>query len=292
MNKKLQKGLTTVMAVTMGAGMFIPTITVMATATTNGWSFSKGQWYFLSNGNRVVNVWKQDASKQWFYLGSSGAMVTNFWARDSLQRWFYLGADGAMKVNYWNAWTDGKQYYVGNDGGMLVSPATPQGWTIDINGAWDGQSKKADITIASNAVTAVELGKADIILTGNAYTIKELDKLATDKAIATDLVNKLYNGEIKTALITRLTKVVIIVTSEGNTTSIVNGGTLKFKRFKTPYDPNSVLSWSVTPGTGTATINGAGDGSGLLKATGVGTVTVIATDEVYGMTESMVITIK
>ena len=64
-----------------------------------------------------------------------------------------------------------------------------------------------------------------------------------------------------------------IVVSSGSTTSVVNGNTLQMNATILPTNAsNSNVSWSVTNGTGSATI----DSSGLLTATGVGTVTVTA----------------
>ena len=190
MNKKLQKGITTTMAAAMAMGIAMPATTVLAAATTNGWSMVQGQWYFYNNGTTVKNAWKQDSSakwfylgangamvkntweqdskKKWFYLGADGAMVTNYWAQDGSKRWFYLGTDGEMKINYWDHWKDGKQYYLGIDGAMLVSTVTPDGWTVGSNGAWDGQpsvaQKAAAVKIAIAAVVKAEGSKlqADI----------------------------------------------------------------------------------------------------------------------------------
>ena len=64
-----------------------------------------------------------------------------------------------------------------------------------------------------------------------------------------------------------------IVVSSGSTTSVVNGNTLQMNATILPTNAsNSNVSWSVTNGTGSATI----DSSGLLTATDVGTVTVTA----------------
>ncbi|WP_019228677.1 Ig-like domain-containing protein [Sedimentibacter sp. B4] len=73
------------------------------------------------------------------------------------------------------------------------------------------------------------------------------------------------------------------VSSENNATTVMNGSTLNMSSEITPENAtNKNVTWSVTPGTGNATI----DNDGVLTATAVGTVTVTATsvsnNTVYG----------
>lgn len=66
----------------------------------------------------------------------------------------------------------------------------------------------------------------------------------------------------------------ITVTAAGNATTVTNGGTLQMSAAITPTNAtNKAVTWSGTNGTGSATISS----TGLLTATGVGTVTVKAT---------------
>jgi PGF-pre-PGF domain-containing protein len=66
----------------------------------------------------------------------------------------------------------------------------------------------------------------------------------------------------------------ITVTGAGDATEVVNGETLQMSASVLPLDATDPsVTWSVTAGTGTATINE----TGLLTATGDGTVTVKAT---------------
>jgi hypothetical protein len=67
----------------------------------------------------------------------------------------------------------------------------------------------------------------------------------------------------------------INVTGAGNATTVLNGSTLIMSASVLPIDAtNQGITWSVTAGTGNATINAE---SGVLTATGVGSVTVAAT---------------
>ncbi len=67
----------------------------------------------------------------------------------------------------------------------------------------------------------------------------------------------------------------ITVTGAGNATTVQNGSTLQMREAVSPANAtNPNVTWSVSPGTGTVTIDSS---SGLLKGTGDGTVTVKAT---------------
>ena len=66
----------------------------------------------------------------------------------------------------------------------------------------------------------------------------------------------------------------ISVTGAGDASTVTNGGTLQMSAAITPTNAtNKAVTWSVINGTGTATISS----TGLLTATGAGTVTVQAT---------------
>ncbi len=82
----------------------------------------------------------------------------------------------------------------------------------------------------------------------------------------------------------------ITVTSAGNATSVVNGGTLQMSAEVTPTNAtNKTVIWKVDTLTGgTALIDTS---TGYLQATGVGTVTVTATNVASGVTGTKVITI-
>ncbi|MGZ5486357.1 MAG: Ig-like domain-containing protein, partial [Nitrososphaeraceae archaeon] len=67
----------------------------------------------------------------------------------------------------------------------------------------------------------------------------------------------------------------ITVTGAGDATTVANGESLAMSADVLPADADdSSVTWSVAPGTGTATIDAT---TGVLTGTGVGTVTVTAT---------------
>jgi len=82
----------------------------------------------------------------------------------------------------------------------------------------------------------------------------------------------------------------ITVSGEGNVSTVVNGESLQMIAEVLPEnatDPS--VSWSVAPGTGSATIEPA---TGILTGTAAGTVTVTATDEDSSVYGSIVITVN
>jgi len=152
--------------------------------------------------------------------------------------------------------------YANNPANMKeITSAIVKGGTIyvkDFEGKWINNI--TGLEVSANVIPAVVYKNAD----------KEINYDAADK----DAVNILADA--------------INITSVGNTTSVVNGGTLQISAAITPVNAtNKAIIWSVTAGTGTATI----DTTGLLKATGVGTVTVKATNIDSGVTKTMAITV-
>jgi uncharacterized protein YjdB len=80
----------------------------------------------------------------------------------------------------------------------------------------------------------------------------------------------------------------ITVISAGNAASVVSGGTLQMNATITPANATfKTVTWSVAPGTGSATISVGG----LLTANGAGTVTVTATNVPSGVSGNKVITV-
>lgn len=66
----------------------------------------------------------------------------------------------------------------------------------------------------------------------------------------------------------------VTITGAGSAKSVANGYTLQMSAEVLPeLTTNKTVSWTLNPGTGSATINGT---TGLLKGTGLGTVTVVA----------------
>ena len=85
---------------------------------------------------------------EWKYV-ESDACVTNKWiyTRD---RWFYAGENGLILQNTWFNDADGKWYYFGIDGAMLHDTTTPDGYTVNSDGAW---VKDGEVVVESPSAT-------------------------------------------------------------------------------------------------------------------------------------------
>ena len=70
-------------------------------------------------------------------LISMVASFTSFagdWKQDEAG-WWYDNGDSTFAKDGWN-WIDGKCYYFTTDGYCLINTTTPDGYTVDENGAW------------------------------------------------------------------------------------------------------------------------------------------------------------
>lgn len=76
-----------------------------------GWVSENGKWYYYSDGNKV--------NRQWLDINGT---------------WYYMTADGSMASDGWEE-IGGKSYYFGSDGALYVNTVTPDGTTVDGNGA-------------------------------------------------------------------------------------------------------------------------------------------------------------
>ena len=155
-----------------------------------------------------------------------------------------------------------------NIGTAVVSA---DGSDVDTTDMWVSQSVMSAYSDAISAAQAV----AD----NPGATQQQVDDALAAINSATDTFNAAKaNG-------TNIPVIEINVTGE---TTVVIGFTLQLGATITPSNATrQAITWTVEPGTGTATISAAG----LLTATGVGTVTVIATNAVSGVAGSKVITI-
>jgi hypothetical protein len=62
------------------------------------------------------------------------AFAAGSWQKDG-QGWWYLLDDGNYYKRGWQ-WIDGKCYYFDHMGYCLLNTVTPDGYTVDTNGAW------------------------------------------------------------------------------------------------------------------------------------------------------------
>ena len=128
--------------------------------TAGSWSQDEaGNWYFknAANGKNLVSAWAHienpyagagQPKDSWFHFDANGVMQTG-WFKDSDGRWYFFNpvSDstlGRMMTGWnWIKGNDGKLrcYYFeeisnGHRGAMYSGTTTPDGYTVDADGAW------------------------------------------------------------------------------------------------------------------------------------------------------------
>ena len=92
-------------------------------------------------------------------LMMSFSAFAGVWKNDA-KGWWYENADGSYLRNGWN-WVDGNNdgvaecYYFDQEGWALLSTTTPDGYTVDENGAWvvDGEVQTKDVEVKASPKT-------------------------------------------------------------------------------------------------------------------------------------------
>ncbi|OUC52588.1 hypothetical protein B7939_01300 [Eggerthia catenaformis] len=82
--------------------------------------------------------WKKN-SKGWWYEYSDGSYPKNEWKIIN-DKWYHFDKYGYMDESKWIG-----NYYVGSDGAMLSDCVTPDGYTVDSTGKWDGRPKATGV---------------------------------------------------------------------------------------------------------------------------------------------------
>lgn len=124
------------------------TYKVRAVSSSSGkgeWTESDN-WYVDSDTLAIVGTgvgssvtsggtWQQDGVGWWF-RNSDGSWPTNAWMKIN-NLWYFFNSNGYMATGW--VQTSGIWYYCDQTtGAMLVSGKTPDGYTVDANGAWLG----------------------------------------------------------------------------------------------------------------------------------------------------------
>ena len=111
-----------------------------ASSTSNNWRQDSNGWYYIVNGQRVVNEWVTNGNKKYF-IGADGYMIVG-WRLFSNGNYYYFDPNsGELKYNTWIN-TQSGAYYLQSDGSLAVAPrgttkniTTAAGvYTIDENG--------------------------------------------------------------------------------------------------------------------------------------------------------------
>ncbi len=95
-----------------------------------GWLNLGGTWYYLNaDGSMAKDTWIGT-----YYVDGSGAWIIEGW-QNSGYGWWYQRANGTYPHNEWEI-INGIWYYFDTNGYMLADTTTPDGYYVDINGAW------------------------------------------------------------------------------------------------------------------------------------------------------------
>ena len=95
-----------------------------------GWLNPDGTWYYLNaDGSMAKDTWIGT-----YYVDGSGAWVVEGWQNNGYG-WWYQRANGTYPHNEWEI-INGIWYYFDENGYMLADTTTPDGYYVDINGAW------------------------------------------------------------------------------------------------------------------------------------------------------------
>jgi hypothetical protein len=101
-----------------------------------GWNLNpKGWWYCtdIVNGYYYKDVWKQ-IDNEWYSFDTQGYARCNCWIQDQ-GKWYWLRENCMMAKSQW-LWIDGECYCFGKDGSLYIDCKTPDGYTVDKDGAW------------------------------------------------------------------------------------------------------------------------------------------------------------
>lgn len=105
------------------------------TKAAAGWVQDREGWYYVkSNGAKAANEWLTlDGLSYWF---DANSYMAKGW-RQINGVWYFLRSNGAMAKNQWEEVAEnGKWFYLGPDGAMLTNAATPDGYRVGADGAW------------------------------------------------------------------------------------------------------------------------------------------------------------
>ena len=95
-----------------------------------GWLNLDGTWYYLNvDGSMAKDTWIGT-----YYVDASGAWVIEGWQNNGYG-WWYQRANGTYPNSEWEI-INGIWYYFDANGYMLADTTTPDGYYVDVNGAW------------------------------------------------------------------------------------------------------------------------------------------------------------
>lgn len=98
------------------------------------------KWYYMNDNTGILKTgWHKDPQDgRWYYLNSNGEMLTGW--QNIGGKWYYFNTNTPENTYAWDAVTF-KWNYLNNNvrpyGSMYAGEKTPDGYTVDANGAWN-----------------------------------------------------------------------------------------------------------------------------------------------------------
>lgn len=125
-----------------------------------GWQKTEnGEWkFYLTNGELATNEWTK-SGYDWYYFDENGNMVFNALVQEDEGKTYYVDAEGKMSANQWVYYND-IYYYAGEDGAILKSTLTPDGYTVDENGAWNQNIPQQVVDVAEQEAITIQIPDA------------------------------------------------------------------------------------------------------------------------------------
>ena len=134
-------------------------ITSIPIPSYGAWIQQGNQWKYEDNQVHVTNAWRLIPDETghvpgaWYYFDQSGYMSTGWQLING--KWYFLnpisdGTKGKMMIGW--QWIDGKCYFLSPDGNgnypegsMYENGVTPDGYSVDVTGAWTEGGKVVEI---------------------------------------------------------------------------------------------------------------------------------------------------
>ena len=98
------------------------------------------KWYYMNDNTGILKTgWHKDPQDgRWYYLNSNGEMLTGW--QNIGGKWYYFNTNTPQNTYAWDA-AAFKWNYLNNNvrpyGSMYAGEKTPDGYTVDANGAWN-----------------------------------------------------------------------------------------------------------------------------------------------------------
>ncbi|MGI5958312.1 MAG: leucine-rich repeat protein [Massiliimalia sp.] len=102
-----------------------------------GWIYANERWYYLNGEGKMLTGWIQDSQTQaWYYMNPNQGDMHFGWLHWA-GYWYYFDRHGAM-VTGWQNIGEKWYYFYPENGRMAANTLTPDGYSVDEQGAWMG----------------------------------------------------------------------------------------------------------------------------------------------------------